>query len=173
MAVVIGRRVDVSSTPKWWLWGALFASALTLAAIAIIFAWPSGEPGNGVFQLGSVDDFSVRSVTTVEEGEFHLVRLDDGTFIALSSVDPHLGCTVPWRANFVWGPDGGQRGWFRNGCHGETYDITGRRVFGPSPRDLDRYPVSVVSGRVTVDTSRYLCGYAPPGADCVQPSPQP
>ena len=156
------------------MWVALLASVLALAAIAIIFAWPSREPGNGVFDLGSVNDFSVGSVTTVEEGEFHLVRLDDGTFIALSWVDSHLGCTVPWRENFVW-PDatGTPRpGWFRNGCHGETYDITGRRVFGPSPRGLDRYPVSVVSGRVTVDTNRYVCGYAPPGADCVQPSPQ-
>ena len=164
----------MSAAPKWWLWGALFASALALAAIAIMFAWPSGEPDNGVFDLGAVDDFSVRSVTTVEEGEFHLVRLDDGTFVALSWVDSHLGCTVPWRERFVWPDETGtpRQGWFR-GCHGETYDITGHRVFGPSPRGLDRYPVTVMGGRVTVDTGRYLCGYAPPGADCVQPSPHP
>ena len=146
-----------------------------LAAV-LLFTWPQDVSGHARFDVGSVDSFSVESVTTVEDGEFHLVRLDDETFVALSWRDPHLGCMVPWKPDFVW-PDPttgrSKQGWFRNPCHGETYDIAGRRVFGPAPRDLDRYVVSIVGDRVFVNTDRFVCGHAPPGAPCVLPSPVP
>jgi Rieske Fe-S protein len=62
-------------------------------------------------------------------------------------------------------------GWFRDLCHGSTYLMDGERVFGPAPRDLDRYPVSIVGSRVVVSTGVYVCGYAPPNAACVTPQP--
>jgi hypothetical protein len=51
--------------------------------------------------------------------------------------------------------------------------LLSRRVFGPSSRDLDRYAVSIVNGRVIVDTSHYVCGFGPPGARCVEPATTP
>ena len=161
---------QVVRTPRRLFWGALLMSGVTIAAISLLFVWPSSETESDGFDLGSVDDYSIRSVTTVEEGGFHLVRLDEDTFIALSWIDPHLGCTVPWRPDFSWD---GTLGWFRNPCHGETYDRAGRLVFGPSPRDLDRYLVSIVDGRVIVDTEHYVCGFAPPDTRCGAPTPVP
>ena len=170
-------RVDGDNHGKGWLiWPTLVVAGLGALAAALVFAWPQDVSGPSRFEVGPVDAFSVGSVTTVEEGTFHLVRLNDEIFVALSWRDPHLGCTVPWKADFVFpDPATGQdkRGWFRNPCHGETYDITGRRVFGPSPRDLDRYLVSIVGDRVFVNTDRFVCGHAPPGASCVSPAPTP
>ncbi len=139
-------------------------------AAALIFAWPRTRTAQAHFELGSVDDFTVGSVTTVAKGKFHLVRLSDTQFVALSWREPSHGCMVPWRPTFVW-PDamnGGAltSGWFRDPCTGSTFSRDGTRVFGPSTRDMDQYPVSTVGGQVTVDTSRSVCGKSPPGVLC-------
>ena len=166
-----------TNNKRWLIWPALMLVVLGGLAALLLFTWPQDSPSRTRFDLGSVDAYSVGSVTTVEEGAFHLVRLSEEAFIVLSWTDSHVRhCTVPWKADFVWpDPATGQdkRGWFRNPCHGETYDITGRRVFGPSPRDLDRYLVLIVGDRVFVNTDRFVCGHAPPGASCVSPAPTP
>ncbi len=173
MGAVAGSQTNARRTSRRLLWVALLSGGALFVALAFVFVWPSAESKDGRFDLGPVDDYAFGSVNTVDEGKFHVVRLSEDTFIALSWVDPHLGCTVPWRPDFVWGSNGGRQGWFRNPCHGETYDSTGHRVFGPSPRDLDRYLVAIVNGRVIVETDRYVCGFAPPGALCVGPTPTP
>jgi cytochrome b6-f complex iron-sulfur subunit len=70
-----------------------------------------------------------------------------GAYLALSRKCPHLGCTVPYNPSFVFNdPDnGGQSitGWFRCPCHGSTYSDTGRRVFGPAPRSMDVYAMTI------------------------------
>lgn len=160
------------------------ATMLVLGIIAAGLLACRGDVDDEGFDAGSVEDFPPGSVTTILYGEgrelgrgadgaspgvqdrpedsivFHLVHLEDGEFRALSAKDPHLGCTVPWRPEFQFE---GQTGWFRNPCHGETYDITGRRVFGPSPRDLDRYPVEVRDGRVIVTLSEDALILGEPG----------
>ena len=157
------------------LWAGLLVGGAAVAALVLVFSWPESGPDDGRFALGHVDDYRVGSVTTIDEGEFHLVRLSEERFIALSWVGPHLKrCIVPWRRDFVW-PDpktGADRsGWFRNPCSSSTFDKQGHRVFGPAPRDLDRFVVSIVNERVIVDTAQYVCGRSPPGADCVEPTP--
>ncbi len=129
---------------------ALFAAAG--AAAVWSFLWPGEDPW---IHLGSIEDFppgtvtSFRAVIDVDGREgFHIVRLDDGELLALRDKDPHLGCAVPYRPDFVWD---GRAGWFRNPCHGETYDMAGQRVFGPSPHGLDRLGIEVRDGSVYVD----------------------
>ena len=73
--------------------------------------------------------------------------------------DPHLGCAVPYRPDFVWD---GRPGWFRNPCHGETFDMAGQRVFGPSPRGLDRIAIEVRDGAVYVDPNAITRGLRRP-----------
>ena len=65
-------------------------------------------------------------------------------FLALNYKDPR--CAIAWRPDFSFqDPRTGAttKGWFRDPCGGSTYDLQGTRVFGPSPRDLDQYPVTV------------------------------
>ena len=170
-------RVDGDNYARRWLiWPTMMLVGIGALVAALVFAWPQDVSAPSHFDVGPVDSFSIGSVTTVEEGAFHLVRLSEKVFVALSWRDSHSGCTVPWKAGFVW-PDPAtgrdKRSWFRDPCHGSTYDITGKRVFGPALRDLDRYPVSIVGDRVFVNTDRFVCGHAPPGAPCVSPSPTP
>ena len=144
---------------------ALFAAAGAVALWS--FVWPNEDPW---VNLGSIEDFPPGTVTPVgypdEPLVFHIVRLDDGELLALLARDPHLGCAVPYRPDFVWD---GRPGWFRNPCHGETYDMAGRRVFGPSPRDLDRLAVEVRNGAVYVNPTAITPGARqPPGGDDFQ-----
>jgi cytochrome b6-f complex iron-sulfur subunit len=122
--------------------------ALTLAAgggLALSFFAPrvvSGEFG-GVFDLGAVDDFPPGSVTPVTNGRFYLVRQHDGGFLALYQKCTHLGCAVPWE------PESGQ---FVCPCHASAFEMDGNVLNPPAPRPLDRFPVAVSAGQVSVDT---------------------
>jgi Rieske Fe-S protein len=164
---VVARTLPKHASKRGWVLLGLAAASLGALAAAALFVWPDG-PERTQFDLGRVDDYRIEQVTTVNEGRFHLVRIAPDEFIALAWSDPHSDCTVPWRPTFRFG---GATGWFRDPCHGSTYTRHGARVFGPAPRDLDRYPVSVVGGRVTVRTDVYVCGHAPPGARCLETGP--
>ena len=107
------------------------------------------------------------------EGKLYLVNLEPGQgvpeqfralaepsqrggILALWQKCPHLGCTVPWRPEFDFE---GVKGWFRCPCHGSTYTKAGIRVFGPAPRPMDTFAVTVNGdGSVDVDTSKITNG---------------
>jgi nitrite reductase/ring-hydroxylating ferredoxin subunit len=133
----------------------VIAIGAVLLAILASFSWPEADVGSPTARVfaGTVDEFEVAQPVRFPEGKFWLVKKEDGSFIALYWKDPHLGCTVPWRPDFIFpDPRTGERirGWFRNPCHGETYDAYGVRVFGPAPRNLDQFPVEVVGDDVYV-----------------------
>jgi menaquinol-cytochrome c reductase iron-sulfur subunit len=64
-----------------------------------------------------------------------------GNLEVLSSICPHLGCTVGWRK---------QQDDFFCPCHGSVFEPDGKRVSGPTPRGLDTVPHKVVDGKLLV-----------------------
>ena len=87
----------------------------------------------------------------IQEGRFFLLNLEPGTtpngeetaggLLALWKKCPHLGCTVPYRADFNFL---GRTGWFRCPCHGSTYTKEGGiLVAGPAPRPMDLFEIRV------------------------------
>jgi len=95
----------------------------------------------------------------VVEGRFWLVNIPAGTaespggLLALYQKCPHLGCTVPWRPDFVYG---GVKGWFRCPCHGSTYTKEGGvLVAGPAPHSMNTMAITVKpNGDLTVETGQ-------------------
>jgi cytochrome b6-f complex iron-sulfur subunit len=69
--------------------------------------------------------------------------------VALYQKCVHLGCRVPFCATSQW---------FECGCHGSQYNRVGEKKGGPAPRGLDRFPVEVKGGSVTVDTGIVVQG---------------
>jgi hypothetical protein len=62
---------------------------------------------------------------------------------------------------------------FRSPCLGSTYSLTGRALFGPAPRGLDRFETRLEANLVRIDTSKLVLGPCregtAPGAMCSTP----
>jgi len=159
-----------------FLLASLASGALALVLLAG-FVWPDGSwTTQDTLNLGAAEDYERGSVTmhanavdftqerwalmpalTLALGRsvadrpvvIALARYEDGSFGALLARDTNSGCTLPWRPHFEFE---GRVGWFRDPCHGSTYDAHGERVFGPSPRNMDYFHVEVnEAGDVIVD----------------------
>lgn len=102
----------------------------------------------GKLTLGSAADYQSGTATYVREGRFWLANADDHLF-ALSQKCPHLGCRVPFCES---------SGRFECPCHGSVFDIGGEWIEGPSPRGMDRHPVSLEGEMVVVDTGKRITG---------------
>ena len=142
-----------------WLW----AACITLATMEV--GWlgfsifnSSGRRGKEstaetIVDAGTVDQFEPGQVMAIEEGQFYLSRLEDGSFIALSRVCTHLGCALPWNDEMQS---------FVCPCHGSTFDRKGLPTRPPATRPLNYYPVRIENGliRVHIATSITRSGFS-------------
>ena len=133
------------------------------------FGKPVTVPKTGIPSAGS-------DPVRVSEGKFWLSNLvgaqgdvlqvgATGGLLALYWKCPHLGCTVPWRSDFNGATVNfpGIIGWFRCPCHGSTYSRAGVRVFGPAPRSMDTFLLTLNGdGSITVNTRAITSGAATP-----------
>jgi hypothetical protein len=156
-----------------WRWVAvlvLLAGAIggaTGAAVTLLRGDDDDGPVRGTLvHLGSPDYLAsfTPQPFCVELHHFCIAHPETGHPVALYTYDPHplfrgMGCEVRWQADagFQNGPVT-IHGLFTDPCGGFEYDSSGRRVFGPSPRDLDTFPVEVTDAGTIVDTRRLICG---------------
>jgi cytochrome b6-f complex iron-sulfur subunit len=163
-----GAAVSRRGLLRITFWAGLGAGLAGLAASLIDFMYPRGITGfGGVVSAGTTDQFAAGSKTAVALGKMWIVNLTEAQggpgFLALYWKCPHLGCTVPWRDNFAFtDPNTGQNklGWFRCPCHGSTYTDAGVRVYGPAPRSMDRFELTIdpSSKRISVNTGKITKG---------------
>jgi cytochrome b6-f complex iron-sulfur subunit/menaquinol-cytochrome c reductase iron-sulfur subunit len=71
--------------------------------------------------------------------------------VCFSVICPHLGCSV--------NAEPGNKG-FQCPCHTSAFDADGKRVAGPSPRDMDALATRIAGGFVEVDFRKYRIGIA-------------
>src|SRR5579871_939728 len=77
----------------------------------------------------------------VSQKAVYVTKDSSGKLLVLSSICPHLGCTVPWKKD---------RNQFVCPCHGGTFLPDGTRVSGPSLRGMDPLDTSVQDGQLFV-----------------------
>lgn len=70
-------------------------------------------------------------------------------YTALYQKCVHLGCRVPECKTSQW---------FECQCHGSQYNRNGEKKGGPAPRGLDRFPLTVSGGNVSIDTGIIITG---------------
>jgi len=70
-------------------------------------------------------------------------------YTALYQKCVHLGCRVPQCLTSQW---------FECQCHGSQYNRNGEKKGGPAPRGLDRFPLAVANGSITVNTAIIVQG---------------
>jgi cytochrome b6-f complex iron-sulfur subunit len=105
---------------------AMAESAITQISLAKADALPAGNAM--MFKFGSSPAM--------------LIHHKDGSWVALSAVCTHLGCTAQYQP---------ERDVIHCNCHGGEYNAhTGANISGPPPRPLKQYVVKVSDGLVLV-----------------------
>jgi cytochrome b6-f complex iron-sulfur subunit len=115
-----------------------------------------GPEGNFVPQYFSEGRFYL----TYYEGNgdapvYEATNAVDTKLVALYRKCVHLGCSPPFCSTSYL---------FECPCHGSKYRLNGEFFYGPAPRGLDRFPVTIEGGNVVVDTGALQVG-PPRGTD--------
>jgi menaquinol-cytochrome c reductase iron-sulfur subunit len=95
------------------------------------------EPVIRTIQIEQVDGWR----KAISEKAVYITKDQQGQLRVLTSICPHLGCTVPWnkvRKQFVCP------------CHGGTFLSDGAYVSGPALRSMDTLETSVEDGQLMV-----------------------
>jgi menaquinol-cytochrome c reductase iron-sulfur subunit len=95
------------------------------------------EPVMRTIQIEQVDGWR----KAISEKAVYITKDSQGNLQVLTSICPHLGCTVPWNE---------EKKEFICPCHGATFAPDGSRISGPSLRGMDTLETSVESGQLLV-----------------------
>jgi len=138
--------------------GSAFASTILLIPIvrAALFPLRSQDSDASWSDLGSVDNYndlvspSIQLMNITRPDGWQLSKASQSVYVVagpgnrprvLSSVCPHLGCTVQWRP---------EQDRFICPCHGGTYTPDGARISGPPARGMDELAIRVRDGHLYV-----------------------
>ena len=94
-------------------------------------------PVSRIIQIEQLDGWR----KTVSEKAVYVTKDEQGKLCVLSSICPHLGCTVPWvpaKSAFVCP------------CHGATFAPDGKRIGGPALRGMDTLETTTDGGQLMV-----------------------
>lgn len=154
-------------------WSAMGALMLGIVVTILNSLYPRDVTGfGGTVFVGSVDLLAPGKKLHNLDAKAWIVRFDatqakrnpgaqEGAILALYHKCVHLGCTVPYRPDFSREDPRNQEtyaGWFLCPCHGSTYSDAGVRVFGPAPRSLDTFALTIDGGKMTVNTGKITTG---------------
>jgi menaquinol-cytochrome c reductase iron-sulfur subunit len=94
-------------------------------------------PMERTIQIEQVDGWR----RTISEKAVYVTKDTQGKLRVLSSICPHLGCTVPWSAD---------KNAFACPCHGAMFAPDGKRIGGPALRGMDTLESTVEDGQLMV-----------------------
>ena len=169
--------------------------AVLLVSVLALAGWSFVKPGvdRSEIQLARIEAFEPGSVTAyrLREGRLielkqlssffgtsahgaassvsgaelvYVVRLPDGDFRVLSGASTHRGQVIVWKPALE--PEVGQvRGVFFGWGSCPMWTVDGTRIFGPAPRDMDRYRWEIDSDILVIDISKVLKGDSSAGRE--------
>jgi menaquinol-cytochrome c reductase iron-sulfur subunit len=97
----------------------------------------STEPVIRTIKIEQVDGWR----KTISEKAVYITKDDQNQLRVLTSICPHLGCTVPWNK---------EKHQFICPCHGASFREDGTRLGGPSLRGMDVLETSIEGGQLLV-----------------------
>lgn len=132
-------------------WGIVAAAYGTLAALAVRFLFPSQRRRQDWQFVTTTAELTMGqslTFTSPDGSKIVVARQREGdeqdSFVALSSVCPHLGCAVHWEPH---------NNRFFCPCHNGAFDAAGEPTSGPPAKagqPLTRFPLSVDRGRLFI-----------------------
>jgi len=133
---------------------------------AVVSIPPRSLPSGRIVDAGMLATYPVLVPRVIAGDDLAVLRLQDSSVVGFYTYPPGTvghteGCQIQWEPNFPPARSiGATNVWFEP-CGGSMWDPSGHRLFGPSPRDLDTFPVTLDQGRVSVDTRELKCTAAP------------
>jgi menaquinol-cytochrome c reductase iron-sulfur subunit len=131
--------------------GALLSVPLFRFVLHPLLAATTPLAWTDVGSVGAFGDAPVKKLITVEQRDgwrkiisekaVYVVKNANGDISVLSSICPHLGCSVAWQTENTQ---------FLCPCHGGRFASDGKLLGGPPPRGLDRLDSKVEEGVVKV-----------------------
>jgi menaquinol-cytochrome c reductase iron-sulfur subunit len=109
-------------------------------------SFEEGRPTRVSFPVTVRDGWDV----TTQERAAWVVRKGDEVTV-MSTVCPHLGCSVKWAL---------QKSEFGCPCHESGFAPDGARLHGPARRGLDTLPMRIVGGDVQIQWVEYVANIA-------------
>ena len=124
-------------------------SLFVFLAASLRMPLPSLMPGRSKrFKIGAQEDYPPGTAHYFESQQTYVFADQDGIF-AMSATCTHLGCIVKR-----------ERDRFDCPCHGSRYDLNGKVLRGPAPKDLEWFDVQrLASGKLVVNRAQVV----PPG----------
>ena len=95
------------------------------------------EPAMRTIHIEQIDGWR----KTISEKVIYVTKDSQDQLRVLTSICPHLGCTVPWNK---------EKNQFVCPCHGAIFTKDGSMVSGPSLRGMDALDTSVQDGQLLV-----------------------
>ena len=166
-----------------WL-GAMGVGLGGFGLASVQFLWPSLAGGFGsTINLGGKDDLAEKlaaapggvlyfaeartylvayTPASGQESFYEDVRPKDLEMLAVYQKCAHLGCKVPHCE---------ASNWLECPCHGSRYNKAGEYKFGPAPRGLSHFPLTLDGDSVFVNTLTAIDG-PPRGVDTINQEPE-
>ncbi len=154
---LLDRREFFSRSLDWLLGtSVLISGGFGAALIWKYLEQPSismeGETKLGWVYLGRTKEFSETPKKVYYGQEPVYVHFFRRKLVALSAICPHVRCTVIWNPTGKPNPRTGSRT-FDCPCHVSSFDIGGRRLYGPAPRGLYAHRLKVIGDKVYIGAS--------------------
>jgi len=134
----------------WASLGLVALGELIWMIVSFFRPTPEKETTTSIFNVidaGSTEAYEPGTVSTFVMGQFYLVCLEDGGFLAMSGKCTHLGCAVPWDKD---------KKKFICPCHASQFDMSGNVLSSPAPRALDLFEVTIVNKAIQVDIGKRM-----------------
>lgn len=136
----------------WMIGISLSSSAMTTFLTLYKNIIPPKRSLEGKLQLsweevGQKNDFNEIPKMVYYGEEPIYVYMLEGKTVAFSSICPHVRCIVQWNTTGKPNPRNGEYT-YDCPCHESSFDIYGRRLWGPAPRGLFEQKLKIENGRI-------------------------
>lgn len=146
------RREFFNRIPNILIALSLLASGGFGAATIARFLQPpasdlEGRTKLGWLEVGSLSDFTQTPKRVDYGDEPVFVYFVNKKLVAFSTICPHVRCIVAWNPTGKPNPRTGFLT-YDCPCHASSFDLAGRRLFGPAPRGLYAQKMKIVGNKL-------------------------
>ncbi len=142
------REMNRKDFLAWLAVGSLGTTFVLSGRTIALAVFPPGRSIEGKTKMGptplvAVDKLENGQPQIFEYGDdfVFLAKDDKGEIVALNAACPHVACKLHWEK---------EHNRYSCPCHESYFEFSGKKILGPSPRDMFKAAFEVKDGQVVV-----------------------